>query len=68
MNIHSVPDELKVGVSVSPPALYLFGVPLQEWTYVASLIVSVLFILEKGPGVYRKVRSWFKKKRDGSQE
>lgn len=68
MNIHTVPDELKVGMSVSPPALYLFGVPVQEWTYVLSMVVSILFIIEKSPNVYKKVKSWLEKRKNGTKE
>jgi hypothetical protein len=50
-----IPDAAKVGTAVAAPALSLFGVAVEEWTFVLSGIVSLLFILEKLPSVIRKL-------------
>ena len=47
--LENIPDGIKVGTAVSAPVLNLFGVPIEEWTFILSAIVSVLFIIEKLP-------------------
>ena len=47
--LENIPDGIKVGTAVSAPVLNLFGVPIEEWTFILSAIVSLLFIIEKLP-------------------
>ena len=47
--LENIPDGIKVGTAVSAPMLNLFGVPIEEWTFILSAIVSLLFIIEKLP-------------------
>ena len=47
--LENIPDGIKVGTAVSAPMLNLFGVPIEEWTFILSAIVSLLFISEKLP-------------------
>ncbi len=67
--LEHIPDTIKAGVAVAAPGLTLFGVAVEEWTFVLSGIVSILFILEKLPGtikrsmeIYRKLRDALRKK------
>lgn len=63
-----VPDTVKVAASVSAPTLHFFGITVQEWTYVLSAIVSVLFIIEKLPVLITRLKSlwnWIKRARKG---
>ena len=57
-----VPDNLKVGVSIAPAALTLFGIGLQDWVYITSAIVSLMFVIEKMPVVIKRFKefgNWF---------
>lgn len=59
-----IPDVIKAGVSISPPALTLFGVSVEQWTFVLSGIVSLLFIIEKIPMIHQRIKAliqWMKK-------
>lgn len=56
----SIPDSVKVGVSVSSPTLSLFGVPVEQWTFVLSGVVSLLFIIEKLPVFITRVKAFIK--------
>jgi hypothetical protein len=56
MHIENIPDGAKVAASAAAPVLTLMGVPLQEWTYVLSAIVSVLFIIEKTPVLIARIK------------
>ena len=47
--LENIPDGIKVGTAVAAPVLNLFGVPIEEWTFILSAIVSLLFIIEKLP-------------------
>lgn len=57
----TVPDSAKVMVAAASPMASLFGMTVEEWSFVLSGIVALLFILEK---LYRFYR-WA---RDGSKE
>lgn len=61
--LEQIPDAAKVGTAVAAPVLTLFGVSVEEWTFILSAIVSLLFIAEKLPGFIRKLAqaySWVK--------
>ena len=50
MNLfEQTPDSIKVAVSTAPPALTMFGVSIEAWTWILSIIVSIMFIIEKFP-------------------
>lgn len=55
--VESIPDSLKVGASVAPAALSLFGISLQDWVYISSALVSLMFIIEKMPIVINRLRT-----------
>lgn len=57
--VESVPDSLKVGASVAPAALTLFGIGLQDWVYITSAFVSIMFMIEKMPVVIQRFRTFF---------
>jgi hypothetical protein len=56
-----VPDGIKVTASLSAPALTVAGVPLEEWTFILSAIVSILFIIEKMPMLINRVKQLYMK-------
>ena len=56
--VESVPDSLKVGASVAPAALTLFGVGLQDWVYITSAFVSLMFMIEKMPIVIKRIKEF----------
>lgn len=51
-----VPDGIKVTASLSAPALTVAGVSLEEWTFILSAIVSLLFIIEKLPMLWGRIK------------
>lgn len=52
--IESISDFIKIGAATSPPAMVVFmGLPLDTWMYIMSITASVIFILDKAPGVVR---------------
>lgn len=59
MHIEQIPDGAKVAASAAAPVLTLMGVPLQEWTYILSAIVSVLFIIEKTPMLINRAKEMY---------
>lgn len=50
-------DAVKVGVSVAPAALSLYGIGLQDWVYITSAIVAIMVMIEKLPIMFSRVRS-----------
>lgn len=56
MHLDQIPDGAKVAASAAAPVLSLLGLPLQEWTYILSAIVSVLFIIEKTPVLIARIK------------
>lgn len=61
--VENIPDSVKVLGSVSPPALTFFGIAVQEWTYVLSALISIMFIIEKIPTMYRTFKRLYIKLR-----
>lgn len=49
MITEQIPDTVKVAVSVSAPVLTVFGITVEDWTYILSALVSILFVIEKLP-------------------
>lgn len=55
-------DFIKLGTAATPPgAAYFFGLPLQEWMYIASIVASLFFILDKAPTAIGRIYGKFKK-------
>lgn len=64
MSIDHIPDTVKVSVSVAAPGLHFLGVSVEQWTFVLSAAVSILFIIEKLPMLISRVKTfiqWIKK-------
>ncbi len=61
-----VPDGVKVTTAIAAPALSFLGLSPEEWTYILSAIVSILFIIEKLPMLFQRIRTvkeWIDAKR-----
>ena len=56
----SVPDSVKVAVSVAAPSLNFMGISVEDWTYILSAVVSLLFILEKTPMLISRITTFIK--------
>lgn len=55
--VEQTPDSIKIAVAAAPPVgTYIFGLSLQEWTYVLSILLTILFIIEKIPKAYASVK------------
>lgn len=60
-------DFVKLGMVGAPPvAQSFFGLPLQDWMYIASIIASLFFILDKLPAVIGRIYAKFKKQSGNS--
>ena len=46
-----------VAGATAPIPLQIFGIPVQEWMYIASLTVSLLYIVDKVPVLWAKAKS-----------
>jgi hypothetical protein len=64
MSLDHIHDTVKVGASVAAPGLHFLGVSVEEWTFVLSAVVSILFIIEKMPMLITRLKGfirWIKK-------
>jgi hypothetical protein len=72
MNIYEqVPESAKLSTAIGPAALSILGMPLDQWVYVLSAIVSLLVIVEKLPKVIQSIKSlkdWITGKKDDFSE
>lgn len=61
-------DSIKTGTALAPPgAALFFGITLEEWMFIASIVASVFIVLDKLPSIVEKYREKFKKQsRDSS--
>lgn len=54
--VETIPDSAKVVVAAASPMASLFGLTVEEWSFVLSGIVALLFILEKLYRFYKWVK------------
>ena len=54
--VEAIPDSAKVIATAAAPMASLFGLTVEEWSFVLSGIVALLFILEKLYRFYKWVR------------
>lgn len=58
----TVMDSLKVGTAMAPPgAALFFGITLEEWMFIASIVASIFIVLDKLPSIVERIREKFKK-------
>lgn len=55
--METIPDSAKVIATAAAPMASLFGLTVEEWSFVLSGVVALLFILEKFYRFYRWVRN-----------
>lgn len=60
MNKESLTEAARVVPPVGVTGLTLWGLPVQEWVYVATLVYTVFLIIEKAPKVLASIKEWFK--------
>lgn len=69
--IEQIPDPAKAAITIPVPVLSLAGVPIEQWVFVLSAILTILFIIEKLPKAIMSVRWLYRKifnKEDGKVE
>lgn len=65
--LEQVPDSVKISTAVSSSVFTFVGLPVEQWMYILSAVVSILFILEKIPKAIASVQSvyrWLKGDKD----
>lgn len=60
--VNQVPDSVKVAIATSSAALTFFGISVEEWMYILSGVVSLLFIIEKAFSWFHKYKEYKKNK------
>lgn len=64
-----VPDSVKIAAATSSSVLTFLGLPVEQWMFLLSAVVSVLFIIEKVPMLINRIRQLKeyvkRKKREG---
>lgn len=59
--LEQVPDSVKLTAAAASPVLTFLGIPLQEWVYIASLVMTILFIIEKIPKALISLKWMYRK-------
>lgn len=55
-------DLIKTATAMGPPAsAALFGISLEEWMFIASIVASLFIVLDKLPSIMEKFSAKFKK-------
>lgn len=67
--VEQIPDSVKASVSIPVPVLAFYGVPIEQWVFVLSAILTLLFIIEKLPKAFMSLKWFYRKlfKRDNSE-
>lgn len=70
-SLQHVPDSAKIVVATGSSALTLFGIPVEQWMYILSAVVSLLFIIEKMPVFIERMKQfkrWIRNEKDSPSE
>lgn len=63
MNIlEQIPESIKVTVATSAPVLSFMGMPIQTWSWILSIIVALMVMVEKFPLMLeraKQLKEWF---------
>ena len=60
MHLDQIPDGVKITGAVAAPVLQILGVTVEDWTFILSAIVSILFIIEKMPMLIARTKALIK--------
>jgi hypothetical protein len=61
-------DFLKTTTALAPPgASMLFGITLEEWMFIASIVASLFIALDKLPSILERISEKFKKQSSTSR-
>jgi len=66
--LQQVPDSAKLSVALSSTALTFMGISVEQWMYLLSGIVSLLFIIEKSISLCQKYKAYRRSKKNASCE
>ena len=58
--LEQIPDSVKLSTALSSSVFTFMGLPVEQWMYILSAIVSLLFILEKIPKVIQSIQKTYK--------
>lgn len=58
--LDQVPDGVKVAGAMTAPVLTFLGITVEDWTFILSAFVSILFIIEKLPMFINRVRAFIR--------
>jgi hypothetical protein len=56
--VEQIPDPAKAVITIPVPILSLAGVPIEQWVFALSAILTILFIIEKLPKAWISL-VWF---------
>lgn len=60
-------DLIKTATAMGPPAsAALFGISLEEWMFIASIVASLFIVLDKLPAILGRLSAKFKKQSSNS--
>ena len=57
-SLQQIPDTVKIAVATGSSALTFIGIPVQEWMYILSAIVSLMFVIEKVPVMVERLKQF----------
>lgn len=55
-SLQQIPDTVKIAVATGSSALTFLGIPVEQWMYILSAIVSLMFVIEKMPIVWERMK------------
>lgn len=61
--LEQIPDSIKVATATTPTVMTFMGMPVEQWMFVGSIIVSLMFIVEKTPMMITRIKQlidWIK--------
>lgn len=54
--VEQIPDQYKALAVVPTSVLTLFGFPLEQWVFVLTAVLTIIFIIEKLPKAFMSIK------------
>lgn len=66
--LEQIPDGVKITTAVAAPVLTFMGVSVEQWTFILSAVVSLLFIIEKLPIFVKRCKEFIQLVKDAKRK
>ena len=57
--LHEIPDYIKMSFVVAPSGMHFFGIQVEDWAMIMSIVVALLVVIEKSPMLINRIKLFY---------